>query len=273
MSEFHYNSDDFDRQAQRFVVPLYTKDELGNYYYDSTGTLVQRNGIHFVIFAAHALVFNRCTINDIYFLFADGTFVPILQYARGYKVLIDEDIVIVDWFNTRLESKNYFNLDKKFSFLGIYRDRFKWIGFPVSKTKTKGIHNSKSKESICSENTTTLESGKYFTKQSYFQILSPLLAFNDKYIKGIYEAKNVRLKYNQNTTTGPAINGMSGGAMYFFSFHQIVYPNLENSFVFAGIGLEHIQKKEIVGISRFKVINLIDNYLDENPLTFNLMFP
>jgi hypothetical protein len=65
MNKKNYQSDNYGRQAQRFVIPLYIKDNLGTYHYSSTGTFIKYNEHHYIIFAAHALEKN-IIINDIY---------------------------------------------------------------------------------------------------------------------------------------------------------------------------------------------------------------
>jgi len=58
---FSYQSDDYDRQTQRFVVPLYIKDNLDNYEYSSTGTLIEYDKPHYVIFSSSQIKFGNCT--------------------------------------------------------------------------------------------------------------------------------------------------------------------------------------------------------------------
>ena len=114
---FHYQSDDYGRQSQRFVIPLYTKDKLENYSYSSTGTLVKYNGHHYIIFAAHALADND-SFENIYTFFKNGGFYKIKDSAIGYKIFNDEDIVLVDYFNSSFDNKNYFDLNQN-SLLGV----------------------------------------------------------------------------------------------------------------------------------------------------------
>ncbi|WP_218186354.1 hypothetical protein [Terasakiispira papahanaumokuakeensis] len=145
-NKFTYQSDDYDRQSQRFVIPLYVKDELDSYEYSSTGTLVSYKGYHFIIFAAHALG-GGVEFENIYTFGSDGDFYRIMDFADDYQVFKEEDIVIVDCFNRALKNKNYFNLDIK-SLNGFDKKHFAWTGFPASKTKLKKAHKSSSKEAL-----------------------------------------------------------------------------------------------------------------------------
>ncbi len=96
--KFSYQSDEYDRQAQRFVIPLYIKDNLENYQYSSTGTFVKYNEHYYMIFAAHALE-NTLDVNKIHTFSNDGTLYQILEHSIGYKIFQNEDIVIIDYFN------------------------------------------------------------------------------------------------------------------------------------------------------------------------------
>jgi len=111
--QFSYQSDDYDRQTQRFVVPLYAKDNLDNYQYSSTGTFVKHNGHHYIIFAAHALE-KDISVDNLYTFGSDGDLHQITEHSIGYQVFKDEDIVIVDHFNNAFSGKNYFNLNLNF---------------------------------------------------------------------------------------------------------------------------------------------------------------
>ncbi|HCG5919317.1 TPA: hypothetical protein NJ048_004488 [Vibrio parahaemolyticus] len=267
-SGFTYQSDEYCRQSQRFVVPLYYKDSLGNYAYSSTATLVKYNNIHYIIFAAHALD-GGITVDDFFIFGADGEFYKISEFSIGYRVFCSEDIVIVDCFNKVLDGKNYFNLNES-SLLGFDKKHFAWTGFPSSKCKTKKIHNSKSPETLRNQFVHEDESGVYFKSASYFTILSKVKGCNKQFITGIYERKNASLKHKGDVSMAPSPEGMSGGAMYFFSKGQVLKGRLDDTFRFAGIGIEYKKDNTIVGVSRDKVISLLEQFDGEAPIQFIL---
>ncbi|MCF2899060.1 hypothetical protein L1267_01385 [Pseudoalteromonas sp. OFAV1] len=217
-NKFTYQSDDYDRQSQRFVIPLYIKDELENYEYSSTGTLVRYKGHHFIIFAAHALG-GGVEFENVYTFGSDGDFHQIMSFAIGHQVFKEEDIVIVDCFNQALENKNYFNLDIK-SMNGFDKKHFAWTGFPASKSKSKKVHKSSSKETLKNKFVYIDESGNYFKNAKYFTILSKIVTNNKIKISGVYDRKGVNLKYQGDVSMGPHPQGMSGGAMYLFFFKK-----------------------------------------------------
>ncbi|OEE16300.1 hypothetical protein [Aliivibrio fischeri] len=253
---FIYKSDDYDRQAQRFVVPLYLKDELGNYQYSSTATLAMYNDHYYLIFAAHAVPKDN-GINLFHILQNDGSFYKIEDISVKHKVFVTEDIVIVDCFNQRFDGKNYFNLNET-HLRGFEKNLFAWIGFPSSMCKSKKIHNSRSSESLKNEYVHSDDTGLYFKSARYFSIMSKIKANNQAVISGEYERKNAYLKYKGEVSTSVHPSGMSGGAMYFFSKSQQLKDNLDDTFRFAGIGIEYKKDKTIIGVPRCKVLNLIE---------------
>jgi len=264
---FSYQSDDYDRQTQRFVVPLYIKDNLDNYEYSSTGTLIEYDEHHYVIFAAHALEKNDDNIDNIYFFSTDGHLHKILNFSIGYKIYNDEDIVIIDHFNNRFDGKNYFNLNLK-SLSGFDKKHFAWTGFPISKSKSKKIHNTKSEEILKKQYIHSSENNIYFKNVKYFTIISKLESQTKNFIKGKYNRKNAKLKYQGDVPMATNPRGMSGGAMYFFSKGQKLKNTLDETFRFAGIGIEYKNDTTIVGVSRDKIIELIDLFDEENPVQF-----
>lgn len=64
----------------------------------------------------------------------------------------------------------------------------------------------------------------------------------------------------------PYPRGMSGGAMYYFTKNQKLKKSLDDSFRFAGIGLEYNIDNTIVGISRSEILEILEKYNAENPL-------
>nr|WP_163502600.1 hypothetical protein [Halomonas socia] len=268
-SNITYQSDNYDRQSQRFVIPLYIKDELGNYEYSSTGTLVRYKGHHFIIFAAHALGVGAA-FESVYTFGADGDFHQIKSLAIGHQIFEKEDIVIVDCFNQALENKNYFNIDIK-SMHGFDKKHFAWTGFPVSMSKSKKVHKSNSQETLKNKFVYIDESGSYFKNAKYFTIISKISSDNKIQISGTYDRKNAKLKYKDDVSMGPHPQGMSGGAMYFFSKNQILKASLDDTFRFAGIGIEYKKDNSIIGVPRLKIIELIEKFDSENPMQFNLV--
>lgn len=265
-NQFKYQSDDYDRHSQRFVIPLYVKDELGNYQFSSTGTLAKYNGHHYIIFAAHALSGN-VNFEHIYTFFTDGDFYQIQKFAIGHQIYDEEDIVIVDCFNKVFDGKNYFNLNLD-NLNGFEKKYFAWTGFPSSQSNSKKIHKSKSKDTLKNQYIYSGEEGDYFKNAKYFTIISRLKSNNKVEITGDYDRKNANLKYAGPVSTAPHPSGMSGGAMYFFAKGQKLMESLDDTFRFAGIGIEYRKDNAIVGVPRVKIIDLLDKFDNANPLQF-----
>lgn len=266
---FEYRSDDYDRQKQRFVIPLYIKDKLGNYNYSSTGTFLTYKMNHYLVFAAHALN-NNLSIEDIFILNNEGNLEQMIKDSVGYKIFVEDDIVIIDYFNIAFNGKNYFNLDIN-DLVGFDKNHFGWIGFPISRTKSmaKVIHKTKSAETLKKDFIHIDEKGIFFKNTEYFSIISRLMPSSKNAIQGKYNRNNVNLKYAGDLNIGPHPKGMSGGAMYFFTKNRRLKDVLDDTFRFAGIGLEY-KDNIIKGISKNKIIELLDIFNVENPLQFTL---
>lgn len=267
--EFKYKSDDYDRQKQRFIIPLYIKDKLGNYNYSSTGTFIKYKVNHYLVFASHALNDNL-SIEDIFLFNNEGNLEQIIKDSCGYKIFLEDDIVIVDYFNIAFNGKNYFNLNIN-NLVGFNKNYFGWIGFPISKTKSlaKVIHKTKSSETLKKDFIHIDEKGTFFKNTEYFSIISRLMPSNKNTIQGKYDRRKVNLKYAGDISMGPHPKGMSGGAMYFFTKNERLKDTLDDTFRFAGIGLEY-KDNIIKGISKDRIIELLIIFNEDNPLQFIL---
>lgn len=263
-----YQSDDYDRQSQRFVIPLYIKDDLDNFEFSSTGTLAKYKGHHYILFAAHALADNL-DFDRVHTLGADGQLHQIKAWSIGHHVCNDQDIVIVDCFNQVMDGKNYFNLDQT-SLIGFEKKAFAWTGFPASQSNSKKIHRSSTPDELKAKFVFADDQGSYFNNARYFTIYSKLKENNKIQIAGVYNRKNVNLKYKGNVSTGPHPKGMSGGAMYFFAKGNILKATLDETFRFAGIGIEYNKDNTIIGVPRSKIVELLELFDKESPLRFAL---
>lgn len=270
-NEFNYKSNDYDRQSQRFVIPLYIKDGLGNYKQSSTATLVRYNNVHhYAIFAAHALE-GGIDIRNVFHFSSDGSCYQLIQHAIGYKVFEEDDIVLVDFFNQRFDLKNYFNLDIEEMPNGVSSNFFCWTGYPLSQSKKKDIHNTKSPESLIAEMVHNDESGSYITKIKYLTINSETVSFDNFCIKGFLARKGSVVSKNKGLLSKPpSLAGMSGGAMYFSNLEKKLSSTLDDTFFFAGIGVEHRVDGSIVGVSRYRILQLIKSFDESNPILFSL---
>ncbi|MGG7596756.1 hypothetical protein ACQ4OD_06930 [Pseudomonas sp. WC1] len=269
VEKFNYQSDNYDRNAQRHVIPIYIKDSLGNYEFSSTGTLAKYNQHHYILFAAHALS-GSVSIDRLYTLMTNGSFYKLCESAIGHKIFEQEDIAIIDHFNVAFEGKNYFNLNLS-SLNGFDKNKFAWIGFPASKSKSKKIHKSKSSESLASQYIVDGGDGLYFTSGKYFSICSKIITNNNAEITGKYVRENSSLKYAGPVSMAPHPAGMSGGAMYFFAKDQKMKSTIDDTFRFAGIGIEYRKDNKIVGVPRVKIIDLLQQFDKESPLKFELI--
>jgi hypothetical protein len=147
------------------------------------------------------------------------------------------------------------------------------LGFPAGQSKSKKVHRSKSKETLRNQYVHATEDGLYFTNAKYFTIISKLKTNNKQSITGEYNRKNINLKYGGDVSMGPHPSGMSGGAMYFFSKNFKLKESLDDTYRFAGIGIKYMKDNTIEGVSRLKVIELINEFDEKNPLKLHIVGP
>ncbi|KWS20186.1 hypothetical protein [Pseudomonas syringae] len=269
VEQFKYQSDEFDRNAQRHIIPLYIRDSLGNYVYSSTGTLAKHQDHHYVLFAAHALD-GGTSIDQLYAFMKDGTFYNLAENSVAHKVFKNEDIGIFDLFNIAFDGKNYFDLHET-SLIGLDKKHFYWIGFPGSKSKSKQIHRSKTPEALVQQYVQEQEDGSYFTNTKYFAIHSKLITNNNMEMTGKYDRENTNLKYAGRVSMAPHPSGMSGGAMYFSTKAQKLQSRVIDTFRFAGIGVKYKKDNTIVGVPRTKIIELLNLFKKEQPMTYQII--
>lgn len=275
--EFKYNSNEFEKQAQRFVIPLYLKDELGNYKYSSTGTYVEYNGVFYLICAAHAIS-DKESLEKLHWLSPVGEMVGVLSQSFYHKVFKEDDIIIVDYFNKRYKDRNYFNLNHQLNPAEIsnyFLDRFYWIGFPNSWNKLKDISRTKSCVTLKEANFHTDEIGTYMKRTKYFMM--PAMGVkpnNSNEVKGLIPTKNLELKYKGRISDAPSLKGMSGGAFFTTvltttAHHE--FESVDKSFVFLGIGVERSKDDIVKGVSKKRLVEILDEYLFEHPLEFKIV--
>ncbi|WP_394125135.1 hypothetical protein [Psychrobacter nivimaris] len=275
--EFKYDSDEFEKQAQRFIIPLYLKDELGNYEYSSTGTYIEYNSLFYLVCAAHAIS-DKESLEDLHWLSASGEMIGVLSESFYYKVFREDDIIIVDYFNKKNNNRNYFNLNYQLNPAEIssyFFDGFYWIGFPNSWNKLKKISKTKSSEMLKQSNFYENEVSTYMKSTKYF-MMSAMSVKTDSYdyLKGLIFTKNLELKYKGRISDAPSLKGMSGGAFFTTFIANSVhhkFDGVEKSFIFLGIGLERNKDNIVKGVSKKRLIEIFNEYLSEHPLEFKIV--
>jgi hypothetical protein len=266
-----YNSDGFERMAQRFVNTVYFKDELGDIHFSSTCTFVRFRGEFFTIFAAHAIPNTNEDISLMGHLGTDGKFYSITEISKGHKVYKEHDLVICNTTGP-LELKNYFDLDVKDSLIGFRKNIMTWIGFPKKKA-TEKYHRTKASDAHIKAELSMLDDGVLkWNNARYLMVQSKIKVNNHAEIIGRFDTKNVQYKYEGPKDNAYSLKGMSGGAIFFEPNNRdLTDASSEQLFRFAGIGLEHRKNQDIKGASRKLVTGLLCDYIDSNLASMTTM--
>ena len=264
-----YRSDNFERMTQRFVNPIFVKDEMGNIRFSSTMTFVKYSREYFCIFAAHAIPNKDNNIDSMGYLSADGEFVYFNEIIKSKKIFNNHDIVICNTFRP-LHLKNYFDLDQKQSFIGIHKNLFSWVGFPAKKAKKQYHKTQSSKEHIIKDVSFLDDGVAKWNNAEYLIITSKIESHNNIEISGYFENKKIDYKYSGFKEKGYSLKGMSGGAFFFEPKDRVIDSDLNKKFQFAGIGLEYQGEKLIKGASRVLIINLLKEYIENNSSEIHL---
>lgn len=257
----NYKSNEYQRMAQRFVYPIYTKDELGNFNFSSTMTYLKYKEIYFCVFAAHALNKNS-NIKSIGYLGTDGVFTSFgdIEVFRNYKVFQEHDIVVCN--SLPFELKNYFDLDNDNGQLNVNKI-LNWIGFPAKKAKE--YHRTKSSVEYIKKDISRsdLDDGvPKLENAEYLWLKGKIVTNNDIQISASFENKKVTYQHEGYKENGYSPKGMSGGALFFFkgnNSNSVI--DINKMFKFAGIGLEY-NGKLIKGVSRKLMIKILDMYIE-----------
>lgn len=284
MADFQYNASEYLRQAQRYIIPLYKKDELGHYNFSSTGTFVMYNGQYFLIGALHALDKRDENIENLYYFdTGSGNYNQIIHEATGFKKFDKKyDIFIIDFFNRKWDSKNYFNLNKSNHDLNNFvPNAFYWLGFPQTwqdvKKKKKNFNPAEMLDKYVhhSDDTTYSSANKFFAYPSFCTESD-----KENFLCGISPLGQHDLEYGGKKHI-PKLEGMSGGCFFVpTKSHTLVKFNnhdvdLDNSYIFLGIGLEFYKEPrdqgKVYGLSRMVIQKLLQEYLDENPLILKII--
>lgn len=279
MTEFKYNANDYERQAQRHTIPLYKKDELGHYYFSSTGTFVVYNRNFFLIGALHALNENDDKIENLYYFNSDdGSFHQMTSGVCGIQKFDKEyDIFIIDFFNKKWSGKNYFNLNKTYDdFSSFFENAFCWLGFPHSWQEVKKKQKNFNANDMLNKYVHHINENTYTSTNKFLTLFSQMIdSDKENFVCGSSPLGEVEFTYGGKKHI-PKLEGMSGGCFFIpTKTHNLAkFDNgeidLDNSFIFLGIGLEchKIDKKscKVYGLNRTTIKKLLQEYLDNNPL-------
>lgn len=252
-----YKANEYYRQAQRYIYPLYKKGEFGGYIFSSTATFVTHKKQYFCIFAAHALEVNEKTLEKIGFLTTDGSFVSLAEACKSHKIYENHDVVICA-ADTPFESRNHFDLDPKPSDSEFNTTAFGWIGFPQKKA-LKTIHPSKSTPDKIVGHLSIADDGQLMWNHANFLIIGAEIEEESaQQIVGKFENKDVAYEYEGFKQQGYSPRGMSGGALFHGPRKLCPEPKgLEDMFLFAGIGLEY-DGSFIKGVPRDLILSLVE---------------
>ncbi len=259
-----YKSNNYQRNAQRHLFPLYYKDELDNIHFSSTITLLTYKDNYFFIFAAHALTNNMKSLERFGIFRTDGTFNDIHTLCENFIIYQEEDIVICK-MKEREYLKHYFDLEEDDDDIKFHNSFFAWIGFPIRKA-TKYYHNSMSSPENIKKTISILPDGiPKFNNAKYLIIYSKSSETLENKLTGYFDNKNVDYKYEGKKSQGYSLKGMSGGALYSIPEYIKSQEGLTNNdkFKFLGIGLEYNKNNQLIkGTPRHIIKSLINDFME-----------
>lgn len=250
----------YEINAQRYINPLYLKDEVGGYSFSSTMTFVKFKNKYFFVFAAHALSKSTNNIDHIGFLKTDGEFMPLSEVTISYEICRDKDLVVCKTIG--MFEKNYFDLDASKSNTEFSKD-FGWIGFPKKKA-VQIIHKSKaSSEKIKGFLTDGIDGRQKWNNARFLLIGVEQTLESTSEIFGHFDNSNVKYAHEGFKENGYSLKGMSGGALFRGPMKINSEPcSLSDLYDFAGIGLEYdINRKLVKGASKNSVKELLEKLL------------
>jgi hypothetical protein len=251
--------------SQRYILPMYLKDELENLKFSATLTLVKYKERYFAITAAHAIPMDYDLNRGIFV--NDKNILQLTNISR-FDESDNLDLLILDFaFPIFYEDRNYYDLDEELLLTSEFfnTEAFSWHGFPAKKATN---FYKKSADSMISN---SLNNGLITTAKSLFVGIPFKDDFNlsNNFIYGAFSLKDVEYDKEGRKTKGYSLKGMSGGAL---CLHKKQLFPLESSFYFIGIGIEHRKDNTIIGINRNLIIDKLKEIVKEPiNISFNLV--
>lgn len=244
--------------SQRYILPLYLKDECGNLKFQATLTLVEYKGRFFALTAYHAIENYDLERG----LFANGTNISELTLVHTFP---EEDLAILDFYTTRFGDRIYFNLNLDIDDYSLFNMQvFSWSGFPAARSRD---FNKKDPQN---EIINSFNNGLITTAKSLLVGIPFQKNFDNQqdHILGYHSLKNVEYAKEGKKSKGYSFKGMSGGAL---CLHKKQIEPIMESLFFIGIGLEHRKNDQIMGLSRKAIIMKLDEIIKQ-PIEFSLLF-
>lgn len=161
------------------------------------------------------------------------------------------------------------------------QNAFYWLGFPQTWQKLqKKAKNFKPNEML-DKYVHNLDNNTYLSTNKFFSYpLVPVESDKENFICGLGTLGEQQFRPGVKKHI-PKLEGMSGGCFFLptksrtlvkLNNHDI---DLDNSYIFLGIGLEFHKKNndygKIYGLSKVVIMKLLQEYLDENPLILKLI--
>lgn len=257
----------YERVAQRFVLPIYIKAMQTNdsIEFISTATLIEFNSRKFMIIPAHAVNSSVELIKNLGVINGNGEFNYLINHATKHKMYNEFDVIIFEIYIDRY----YFNLNSVSNELPKLAELC-WIGFP--KKEATSFHKTKQEPSKIKDSFVDRDNINLIFKNASFRLIKTMTDINDDgtHIFGKYTNRNVFFKKAGFKQNGGSLSGMSGGAMFFCQTNKLtgnetldeLTSQKDSFYQFAGIGLLFSDKKEIIqGLSQNKLKELlIDEY-------------
>lgn len=264
--------------GQTAILPFYIKGENEEYIHKGTLTLAEYRGMFWAITAGHALP--SAYEGGIFIPHKNGGFYDLLKVDGGvirYDFKNNEDPrdskcndLTILHFIGKFDDKNYYKLDV-YTLEEYSQDFFGWSGFPLK--KSQNFHKTKDPEKIMKDSLKKDEFG--IDRFHFMQALTANIKLNrikDNLIWGYEDLKNVHYaKDNVVKEKGYSFQGMSGGAIFLYrkpdriNIEEINNPKclFDKMFLFLGIGIEHRNQKDIIGIHRDYIIEKLELLIED----------
>ncbi|MBB2199904.1 hypothetical protein HLH44_21200 [Gluconacetobacter sp. 1c LMG 22058] len=263
MANRKYPANSYEGQAQKFVEPLWLKDELGNYAFSSTTTFLQYRQFFFFIFAAHAVPHYQSTIDNLALINNSGDFVHLPEITLKYRIYRDLDIVVCQLLG-KPPNINHFDLSAVSTRTKFKENTLNWVGFPAAKA-TAFFHHTKIKAGKVGEKIEKVEGGVPLHRTAEFNIIGAAFLNDDGlHVTAEFSDRNVTYAFEGRKSKAHSPQGMSGGALFQAPLCYRGRPtSLIDFFNFRGMGIEYA-KNIIKAISRTRIIELLEEILQDD---------
>lgn len=222
----------YRRQVQRFVRPLWIKDDVGGYKPSSTASFIKYGGGYFALCAQHAV--EGIELHQIGLLEngeGRSKFSSLVSISYDYKIYKDDDIAIFHLKEDALgkyTGESFFDIEEEY--VPSTYECLAWIGYPSKRGRHYKEDRIRDDIVIGRKHRLQDDGVPLYNDAKYMIFLGAFLGYAGNILKLFIPNSKINFCKEGDKSNAPSLKGMSGGAVYQFS---------GGKYYFIGMGIEY----------------------------------